>query len=52
MENKVTKKMSYDRPLDGCTNILIPDMIYPIVNVGMEEENNLADNGVFIEISK
>ena len=42
----------YGRPLDGQPNNLLLEIIYPMVNGGMEEKNNLADNGVFIEISK
>ena len=43
---------TYGRPLGGCPNILFPEMIYPMVNSGMEEKNNLADNGMLIQISK
>ena len=32
--------------------MLLPEMIYPMVNGEMEEKNNLADKGVLIEISK
>ena len=42
----------YGRPLDGQPNNLFPEMIYPMVNGGVEEKNNMADNGMLIEISK
>ena len=42
----------YGRPLGGQPNNLFPEMIYPMVNGGVEEKNNMADNGMLIEISK
>ena len=50
--NNSTSSLDYGRPLDGQPNNLFPEIIHPMVNGGVKEKNNMADNGVLIEISK